>query len=195
MIRILKWPVFLLHTIRCIPHLLVYRFHPARHLIRSDVHRWKERMQMKTGDLSAFLYLLARDRAFRNVLHHRVGSIRFLLGIFCPQMQSLHIDPHTEIGEGFYIHFGNGSVIGAKRIGKNCTICQQVTVGTLRGLPVIGDDVSIYSGAVVMGNIQIGNHASIGANATVIGNVADHSTVMAPPPRVMKWKGSNSKEK
>jgi len=62
----------------------------------------------------------------------------------------------------------NGIVIHPDvEIGINCTIFQQVTIGTRngRGLPVIGNYVLIGAGAKVLGSVRIGNYAAIGANS------------------------------
>ena len=68
---------------------------------------------------------------------------------------------------------------GAAQIGSNCTIYHCVTIAVEKsGVPVIGDDVTIGAGAIIMGGIKIGNHVNIGAGAIVIDDVPDHSTVM-----------------
>jgi serine O-acetyltransferase len=78
------------------------------------------------------------------------------------------------IGGGLLIPHPNGIVIhpGAK-IGLNCLIFQQVTIGTRSGpgLPRIGDHVDIGAGAKILGPVEIGAGARIGANAGIIKNV------------------------
>ena len=72
-------------------------------------------------------------------------------------------------------------------IGKNCTIYQDVTIGqNNEKFPVIGDNVTIYTGAKVIGNIKVGNNSVIGANAVVIKDVPDNSVVAGVPARVIK---------
>ena len=80
---------------------------------------------------------------------------------------------------------------GAK-IGKNCVIFHQVTIGsnTLpgspgRGCPVIGDNVYIGCGAKIIGNVRIGNNVRIGANCVVTRDVPDNATVVAAAPRII----------
>ena len=53
------------------------------------------------------------------------------------------------------------------------------------GVPVIGDDVTIGAGAIIMGGIKVGNHVDIGAGAIVIDDVPDHSTVVCPKGRII----------
>ena len=80
---------------------------------------------------------------------------------------------------------------GAK-IGKDCVIFHQVTIGsnTLpgsrgRGCPTIGDNVYIGCGAKIIGNVRIGNNVRIGANCVVTQDVPDNATVVLEKPRVL----------
>jgi serine O-acetyltransferase len=79
------------------------------------------------------------------------------------------------IGSGLLIPHPNGIVIhpGA-RIGVNCLILQQVTIGTreTEGFPEIGGHADIGAGAKILGQVTIGDHAKIGANAVVTRNIA-----------------------
>lgn len=74
---------------------------------------------------------------------------------------------------------------GAK-IGKNCMILQNVTIGSSKGkAPIIGDDCVIGAGASIIGGIKIGNNCNIGANCTVFKDVPDNTTVVCQPPRYL----------
>ena len=69
---------------------------------------------------------------------------------------------------------------------NNCTIYHCVTIAVEKtGVPVIGDDVTIGAGAIIMGGIKVGNHVDIGAGAIVIDDVPDHSTVVCPKGRII----------
>lgn len=88
-------------------------------------------------------------------------------------------------------HELNGIIIakGAK-IGKNARIFHQVTIGNddhdSAHVPVIGDDVRIYPGAKIVGNVHIGDRCIIGANAVVVEDVPDDTLVVVPKPRMLK---------
>ena len=72
-------------------------------------------------------------------------------------------------------------------IGKDCWIYQNVTIGeSNRKAPVIGDGCLIGAGAVIVGDVRIGNHVKIGAGAVVNTDIADGCTVVAQPPRIME---------
>lgn len=69
-------------------------------------------------------------------------------------------------------------------IGKNSRIYHHVTIGNddvdALNVPTIGDNVTIYPGAKIIGKIKIGNNVKIGANAVVVEDVPDNSIVLAP---------------
>lgn len=80
---------------------------------------------------------------------------------------------------------------GAK-IGKDCVIFHQVTIGsnTLpgssgQGFPTLGDNVYVGCGAKIIGNVKIGNNVRIGANCVVTRDVPDNATVVLEKPRVI----------
>jgi serine O-acetyltransferase len=74
-------------------------------------------------------------------------------------------------------------------IGENCRIAHGVTIGGRSGhyeVPVIGNNVTVGVGAVVLGPIKVGDHAIIGANAVVIHDVPAHAVVAGVPARIIK---------
>jgi serine O-acetyltransferase len=90
------------------------------------------------------------------------------------------------IGGGLLIPHPNGIVVHPDaRIGVNCLIFQQVTIGTgdRRGVPDIGGHVDIGAGARILGPVRIGAHARIGANAVVLADVAAGATAVGIPAR------------
>lgn len=66
-----------------------------------------------------------------------------------------------------------GIVISKKAIiGNKCVIYQGVTIGTIKfstekEYPKIRNEVIIYANSIIVGNIEIGNHAIIGANKII----------------------------
>lgn len=77
-------------------------------------------------------------------------------------------------------------IAGEAKIGKNCFIEHQVTIGRSRGgVPTIGDNVYIGPGAKIFGNIHIGNNVRIGANCVVFEDVPDNATIVLPRPRII----------
>ena len=76
-------------------------------------------------------------------------------------------------------------------IGADCRIYQNVTIGSVGDrAPRIGGHCLIGAGAVVIGDIQVGDFVNIGAGAVVCGDVPGHSTVVARAPRVIVRRGA-----
>lgn len=79
------------------------------------------------------------------------------------------------------------------KIGANCRIYQNVTIGEVGGAaPQIGDCCLIGAGAVIIGGIKIGNNVKIGAGAVVSSDMPDNCTVVAQPPRIIKRECANA---
>jgi serine O-acetyltransferase len=102
----------------------------------------------------------------------------------------MRLDPSAEIGGGLYItHAGGIHLHPDVTIGKNCNLTQHVTIGTSamgrKGVPRIGDNVYIGTGAAIIGKIRIGDGARIAANTLVINNIPPGATVMGVPGRIV----------
>jgi serine O-acetyltransferase len=99
----------------------------------------------------------------------------------------IEIHPAAQIGSGLFIDHGSGVVIGeTAQIGDDVTLYQGVTLGgtgfaTGKRHPTVEDNVTIGSGAKLLGPITIGHGAKIGANTVVIHDVPPNSTVVGNP--------------
>lgn len=98
--------------------------------------------------------------------------------------------PPENLGGGLCFQHGFSTIVAAKKIGRNCVINQQVTIGYTNSedAPVIGDNVRIYAGAIIIGNVQIGDGATIAAGAVVVHDVPPHAVVGGVPAVVLKTK-------
>ena len=104
----------------------------------------------------------------------------------------------TDLNKGAYFktvphlpHHLNGIIISPNaKIGSNCTIFQQVTIGQSSNgkAPQIGDNVLIGAGAKIIGDIIIGNNVKIGANCIVVENIPNNTTVVLNKPRILNSK-------
>jgi serine O-acetyltransferase len=102
-------------------------------------------------------------------------------------LTGIEIHPAAEIGRGLFIDHGSGVVIGeTASIGDDVTMYQGVTLGgtgfaTGKRHPTVQDNVTIGSGAKLLGPITIGHGAKIGANSVVITDVPPNTTVVGNP--------------
>lgn len=94
------------------------------------------------------------------------------------------------IGGGLLLPHPNGIVIHPKaKIGNNCLIFQQVTIGVNHKSstpPIIADHVDIGAGAKILGNIEIGYLAKVGANSVVTKDVPSKTTVIGIPAKIVQ---------
>jgi serine acetyltransferase len=97
--------------------------------------------------------------------------------------------PYTvKAGAGLLFEHIGGSVFHRDvEVGACFTIYQFTTIGSDDSgrVPRIGSFVSVYSGAAVLGDANIGDHSRVGANATVLGTkCAPGSTLVGTPAKI-----------
>lgn len=111
-------------------------------------------------------------------------------------LTGISLPPQCEIGDGLYIgHYGSIIVSPQARIGHNCSLAQNVTIGEApssegRGAPTIGNRVFIGAHSVMVGSITIGDDAVICAGSVVNKSVPARAVVMGNPARVVSYDGS-----
>lgn len=99
-------------------------------------------------------------------------------------------------GQGLRLwHYGNIVVNAEARVGKNCTLHGNNCIGN-NGLPngkspIIGDNVDIGLGAIVIGDVRIANNVTIAAGAVVVRSVEEENVVVAGvPAKIVKRNGN-----
>jgi serine O-acetyltransferase len=116
-----------------------------------------------------------------------VPILPFAVSYLSRAITGIEIHPGAKIGPGLFIDHGSGVVIGeTAEIGENVTLYQGVTLGGTgfqagKRHPTVGDNVTIGSGAKLLGPIEVGHGAKIGANSVVVENVPPRSTVVGNP--------------
>jgi serine O-acetyltransferase len=107
----------------------------------------------------------------------------------------VEIHPAARIGTDFFIDHGSGVVIGeTAEIGDRVTLYQGVTLGGTgfaRGKrhPTLDDDVTVGSGAKLLGPVTVGRNAKVGANTVVIEDVPAQTTVVGNPGHPVRVEG------
>jgi serine O-acetyltransferase len=129
-------------------------------------------------------------------LHRRGRRVlaRFLMTLM-RAVTGVEIHPGAVLGRRVFIDHGSGVVIGeTAEIGENVTIYQGVTLGGTgfasgKRHPTVEANVTIGSGAKLLGPIVVGHGAKIGANAVVIHDVPANSTVVGNPGHPVRVEG------
>src|ERR671920_771386 len=152
--------------------------------IRCDVAAARERDPAARGVSS--LEILLNWPGVHALLAHRVSHalhaarvpiVPRAMALATRAITNIEIHPSARIGQGLFIDHGSGVVVGeTAEIGDNVTLYQGVTLGgtgfaTGKRHPTIEDNVTIGSGAKLLGPITIGHGSKIGANSVVIHDV------------------------
>jgi serine O-acetyltransferase len=131
-----------------------------------------------------------------HALHeHGVPGAPRVIAYTARALTGVEIHPAANIGEGLFIDHGMGVVIGETAdIGDDVTLYQGVTLGgtgfaTGKRHPTVGDNVTIGSGAKLLGPVEVGHGAKVGANSVVITDVPPNSTVVGNPGHVVRVDG------
>ncbi|MEE4210367.1 MAG: AMP-binding protein [Parvularcula sp.] len=160
----------------------------------------------RTNDASVF------HQGFLMLFVHRFGNWRMdvrpkllrapltLLYRFLNKLAQLFfgmkLDYTVKVGRRVKLeHFG-GMILGAREIGDDVILRQNTTLGIrstddLNAKPTIGPRTDVGAGAVIVGNITVGENSIIGANSVVFTNVPPGAVVMGVPGRVI---GRNPRE-
>jgi serine O-acetyltransferase len=170
--------------------------------IRRDVEAAKSRDPAARGVSS--LEILAAWPGVHALLAHRLAHalqtarvplLPRTIAAVARSVTGIEIHPAARIGDGFFIDHGMGVVIGETAvIGADVTLYQGVTLGgtgfqTGKRHPTVQDNVTIGSGAKLLGPITIGHGAKIGANSVVIHDVPPNSTVVGNPGHPVRVEG------
>ncbi len=138
--------------------------------------------------------MLLQCPEFRNQFYVRVYKVSHKLHLakfletLLPPEKTLYLNGNCNYGKGLFFQHGFSTIVNAKSIGDYCWINQQVTIGDSTGnedIPTIGNHVRICAGAIIVGNITIGDNVTIGAGATVYKDVPSNSVVVPYHSRVI----------
>jgi serine O-acetyltransferase len=170
--------------------------------VRADVDAARDR-DPAARSVSTFA-ILSSWGGVQALLAHRIAHAMHLSGskvvprviVYATRaLTGIEIHPGARIGAEFFIDHGSGVVIGeTAEIGDRVTVFQGVTLGGTgfqRGKrhPTIQDNVTIGSGAKLLGPITVGHGAKIGANTVVVTDVPEQATVVGNPGHIVRVEG------
>ncbi len=187
---------------RTLPVYLCAMCSKQKKLIIEDVARWNEIDQINYNLFESINWYMTYKKEFRNLIQHRLkkpsrtikSMLHFTIArILWKPLETLYIYT-DEIGGGLYIQHGFSTIITAKKIGKNCRIYQQVTIGYKRGAtpPVLKDNVSVTCGAKVLGDITMHKNSIAAAGSVVLKDVPENAIVAGVPAKVISYKDESN---
>lgn len=192
----LSWINTWLNLWRVLPAYVFFIVNKFRVKCQQDLAVWTKYEACLKGRtrFSSFAFMIVNRKEVRSIILNRLHRNPIMWGItrlLFPPLENCYINmPPEKIGGGFSFQHGFSTIVSAKEIGENCRIFQQVTVG-FNGTeaPVIGNNVVITAGAIVIGGIHIGDGACIGAGSVVTHDVADGAVVAGVPAREIQRYG------
>jgi serine O-acetyltransferase len=160
-------------------------------------------LPLRIGLMSQGLWATAAyrwDHYARSRAHSRfLGAVPHTFHRVMMALTGIHIDADAHIGPGLAFAHGGHIIIGPVRVGRNCDIYQGVTFGASmsldehnprRGAPTLGDRVWVGPGAVVAGDVTVGDDAAVGAISLVVRDIPPRGVVVGVPARLVSRRGS-----
>lgn len=127
-------------------------------------------------EYAAFLYF------FSNELYKRLGENVFAEKIYLLNryLNSLDIFYDRELPDIFHLEHPIGTIIGRAKLSNYLEIYQGVTIGGNLQLemPDIGENVSLYAGATIIGKTKIGCNCSIGSGVTLLNEIIENNSTV-----------------
>ena len=177
-------------------------FRELRATIKADYDRL---LPIKNGGVQRFLFSPTYNLVFwfrlLSYLQCKKGAWKILYVILLYKYKwkcaRLGIDLRigTKIGRGLCIaHCGSVVINISSTIGDNCLIFQDVTIGGMMKqgrmlVPHIGDNVILFAGAKIIGDVKVGNNVVIGANSVVTHDVCDNAVIAGIPGKIISMNG------
>ena len=146
-----------------------------------------------------FLYPGVKAIIYHRLAHKLYNHKRYFLAdwvsMHARKVTGIEIHPAAKIGKNVFIDHGMGVVIGETAVvGDNCTIYQGVTLGGTgkdkgKRHPTIGSNVTIGSGAKILGPFTVGDNSKVASNAVVLSEIPPNSTCVGVPAHIVKREG------
>lgn len=134
------------------------------------IQRWK--LALYPEKHAVYLYRKSQYHISQSGFFHKLLSR--LYSVRLVRLYGILASPHAVIGKGLRFVHPTSIVIGhCVCAGENLHIYQNVTLGGARlgdvktgNQPILGNDVTVFCGAAILGKVVVGNNVIIAANST-----------------------------
>ena len=168
--------------------------------LKKDIAAVKERdpaarSSLETLLISSGLHAIMLHRPAHWLYQHECYLSARMISQFARFLTGIEIHPGAKIGRGVLIDHGSGVVIGeTAEVGDGCTIYQGVTLGGTgkekgKRHPTLGKNVTVGSGAKILGPFKVGDGAKVASNAVVLESLPPQATAVGVPARVVRIGG------
>ena len=184
-IRLLK---ALLFSWLYIPHYFIFIGGGGKTKIIADLQAIEDQIGLKISIALQLIYHLHNNRYYRTLFYHRIGPIwTALIGWYRPGDRYFNIANQTRIGKGMWIAHPYATILNANSIGENFRCIHCTTLGaTPKGMPTIGNNVSLGANVTIIGPVHVGNNVTIGAGSVVVKDIPDDCIAVGNPCRPIK---------
>ena len=138
------------------------------------------------------LHAIWNHRVAHFLWKHKIRLLGRMMSHTARFVTGVEIHPGATIGRRFFIDHGMGVVIGeTSEIGDDVLLYQGVVLGGTthekkKRHPTIGNNVVVGAGAILLGDIVIGDEARVGAGSVVVTSLEPKTTAIGVPARVIR---------
>ena len=138
------------------------------------------------------LHAIWNHRVAHFLWKHKIRLLGRMMSHTARFVTGVEIHPGAIIGRRFFIDHGMGVVIGeTSEIGDDVLLYQGVVLGGTthekkKRHPTLGNNVVVGAGAILLGDIFIGDEARVGAGSVVVTSLEPRTTAVGVPARVVR---------
>ena len=152
--------------------------------------------------------VISRSPGYWAIIHHRFGfwinttfsagyknPVKLFLKLFyfitkqvVVWLSKTEILVTADIGPGLFLSNKGNILIGVRRMGKNCTIHHNVTIGQgVEGeTPLFGNNIWIGHDSIIYGELSVGDNTIIESGTVLAKNLPGNMRVGGNPCRILK---------
>lgn len=149
----------------------------------------------KIDIIKLFIRLMSRHDDYRFLFYWRCDINNKLIKWLYRPTANLYMTHQSKMKVspgGILFQHPFSTIINANTIGRGCIIRHNTTIGNTNELldhvPIIGNNVNIGAGAIIIGKICIGDNVTIGAGSVVVKDVPNNCIVAGNPAKIIRYK-------